>query len=48
MTVSAAGRGVRVEVAGRSGPGVPVLVPGAGGGAEGGRGMRLVDALADR
>lgn len=40
--------GARVEVAERSGPGVPVLVPDEGGGAEGGRGMRLVDELAAR
>jgi anti-sigma regulatory factor (Ser/Thr protein kinase) len=48
VTVSAGGYGVRVAVAERSGPGVPVLVPDADGGAEGGRGVRLVDALADR
>jgi anti-sigma regulatory factor (Ser/Thr protein kinase) len=48
VTVTASGCGVRVEVADRSGPGVPVLVPDAGGGEESGRGMRLVDALAAR
>jgi hypothetical protein len=37
-----------VAVAERSGPGVPVLVPDAGAEAGGGRGMRLVDALASR
>ena len=48
VTVSAADRGARAEVAERSGPGVPALLPDAGGGAEGGRGMRPVDALSDR
>jgi anti-sigma regulatory factor (Ser/Thr protein kinase) len=38
---------VRVEVADRSGPGVPELRP-AGHGAEGGRGLRLVAGLAAR
>jgi hypothetical protein len=45
VTVTAYGHGVRVEVTDRSGDGVPVLQP-ADGGAEGNRGMRLVDALA--
>ena len=48
MTVSAGGGVVRVAVAERAGPGVPVLVPDAGGEAEGNRGMRLVDMLAAR
>lgn len=48
VTVSASGRGVRVAVAERAGPGVPVLVADAGAEAVGGRGMRLVDALAAR
>jgi anti-sigma regulatory factor (Ser/Thr protein kinase) len=48
VTVSAGGGVVRVAVAERAGPGVPVLVPDAGGEAVGGRGMRLVDMLAAR
>ena len=48
MTVLVDGYTVRVAVADRSGPGVPVLVPDAGAEAGGSRGMRLVDALADR
>ena len=48
VTVSAGGGVVRVAVAERAGPGVPVLVPDAGGEAEGNRGMRLVDMLAGR
>jgi len=38
---------VRVEVAGRSGPGVPELHP-AGADAEDGRGLGIVERLADR
>jgi anti-sigma regulatory factor (Ser/Thr protein kinase) len=50
VTVAVGGDGVRVEVTDRSGDGVPVLVSAASadGGAEGSRGMRLVDALAAR
>ena len=48
VTVSAGGRGVRVAVAERSGPGVPVMVPDVGAEAVESRGMRLVDALATR
>ena len=51
MTVAGAvGRdGVRVEVTDRSGDGAPVLLQAAAdAGAEGSRGMRLVDALAAR
>jgi anti-sigma regulatory factor (Ser/Thr protein kinase) len=48
VTVSAGGRGVRVAVAERAGPGVPVLVPDAEAETVGGRGMWLVDALAAR
>jgi anti-sigma regulatory factor (Ser/Thr protein kinase) len=48
VTVSADGGVARVAVAERAGPGVPVLVPDAGGEAEGNRGMRLVDMLASR
>jgi anti-sigma regulatory factor (Ser/Thr protein kinase) len=47
----AAGAGVvRVEVTDRIGDGVPVLPPAASadGQAEGGRGMRLVEALSER
>jgi anti-sigma regulatory factor (Ser/Thr protein kinase) len=48
VTVSAGGGGVRVTVAERAGSGVPVLTADAGAEAVGGRGMGLVDALADR
>lgn len=48
VTVAAAGNGVRVEVADASGDGIPVLLPAAGGEAEGSRGMLLMDALAAR
>lgn len=48
VTVAAGEEAVRVEVTDRSGDGVPVLAPAAGGQAEGSRGMRLVDALAAR
>jgi anti-sigma regulatory factor (Ser/Thr protein kinase) len=47
VAVTAAGGVVRVEVADRSGPGVPQLGP-AGGDAESGRGLGLVAALAAR
>jgi anti-sigma regulatory factor (Ser/Thr protein kinase) len=47
VVVGVAGGVVRVEVAGRSGPGVPVLRP-AGRDAEGGRGLGLVASLASR
>lgn len=48
VTVAAGAEGVRVEVTDRSGDGVPVLRPAAGGEAECGRGMRIVDDLAAR
>ena len=50
LVTETAGGGVRVEVTHRSGDGSPVLLPVARAdcGAEGGRGMRLVDALAAR
>ena len=50
VTVAVAGGSVRVEVTDRGGDGSPVLRPAAGAddGAEGGRGMRLVDALSAR
>jgi len=50
VTVTAGNAAVRVEVTDHSGDGAPVLLPvGPGNGdAEGGRGMRLVDALAAR
>jgi anti-sigma regulatory factor (Ser/Thr protein kinase) len=47
VAVGVAGGVVRVEVAGRSGPGVPELRP-AGQDAEGGRGLGLVAGLASR
>jgi anti-sigma regulatory factor (Ser/Thr protein kinase) len=47
VAVMAGGGVVRVEVADRSGPGVP-RVRLAGGGAEDGRGLRLVAGLAAR
>jgi two-component sensor histidine kinase len=47
VTVAACGEGVRIEVTERSGDGVPVLkIADGGGGAEGSRGLLLVDALA--
>jgi anti-sigma regulatory factor (Ser/Thr protein kinase) len=51
VTVAAGDEVVRVEVTDRSGDGVLVLPPDSGaadGEAEGGRGMRLVDALSPR
>lgn len=50
VAVAVGGCGVRVEVTDRSGDGAPVLVPAAcaDAGAEGSRGMRLVDMLAAR
>jgi len=48
VTVAAGAEGVRVEVTDRSGDGVPVLQPAAGGEAECGRGMRIMDDLAAR
>ena len=50
VTVVAGERGVRVEVTDRIGDGVPFLpsAGSAGGEAEGGRGIRLVDALSAR
>lgn len=51
VTVAAGDKVVRVEVTDCSGEGVPVLLPAAeaaDGEAEGGRGMRLVDALSAR
>ena len=46
VTVTAGARAVRVEVADRSGPGVPELRP-AGADAEDGRGLGIVERLAD-
>ena len=50
VAVAAGEAGIRVEVTDRSGDGAPVLLPAgcADSDAEGGRGMRLVDALAAR
>jgi anti-sigma regulatory factor (Ser/Thr protein kinase) len=51
VTVAAGDKVVRIEVTDRSGDGVPVLPPVSGAAddeAEGGRGMRLVDALSAR
>jgi anti-sigma regulatory factor (Ser/Thr protein kinase) len=50
VTVAVGEGGVRVEVTDRCGGGAPVLPSAApvGGEVEGGRGLRLVDALADR
>jgi anti-sigma regulatory factor (Ser/Thr protein kinase) len=47
VTVTAGARAVRVEVADRSGPGVPELRP-AGADAEDGRGLGIVERLAER
>ena len=47
VTVTVGVGAVRVEVADRSGPGVPELRP-AGADAEGGRGLGLVEKLAER
>ena len=47
VTVTARTGAVRVEVADRSGPGVPELRP-AGSDAEDGRGLGIVERLADR
>jgi anti-sigma regulatory factor (Ser/Thr protein kinase) len=47
VTVTADAGAVRVEVADRSGPGVPELSP-AGADAEDGRGLGIVERLAER
>jgi anti-sigma regulatory factor (Ser/Thr protein kinase) len=48
VTVAAGPGGVRVEVTDSCGDGSPVLLPAGRADAEGGRGLRLVDALAAR
>jgi hypothetical protein len=47
-TVAAGPGGVRVEVTDSCGDGSPVLLPAGRADAEGGRGLRLVEALATR